>query len=109
MVQSTVNTTGTEMIAAYTAATRIEGYANSLGDSGAAATSVIVAQNHGAEKQDRVRKGFGDSLILLLSLCIICSIILYLAPPNAVTILPEIHKTISFQQLLLPPVSAGFW
>lgn len=87
MVQSAVNTTGTEMIAAYTAATRIEGYANSFGDSGAAATSVIIAQNHGAGKQDRVRKGFWDSLILLLSLGIICSVILYLVSPNAAAVI----------------------
>lgn len=87
MVQSAVNAAGTEMIAAYTAATRIEGYANSFGDSGAAATSVIIAQNHGAGKKDRVRKGFWDSFILLLSLGIICSIILYLVSPNAVTMI----------------------
>lgn len=87
MVQSAVNAAGTEMIAAYTAATRIEGYANSFGDSGAAATSVIIAQNHGAGKQDRVRKGFWDSFILLLSLGIVCSIILYLVSPNAVTMI----------------------
>lgn len=87
MVQSAVNTTGTEMIAAYTAATRIEGYANSFGDSGAAATSVIIAQNHGAGKQDRVRKGFWDNLILLFSLGIVCSIILYVVSPNAVTMI----------------------
>ena len=87
MVQSAVNAAGTEMIAAYTAATRIEGYANSFGDSGAAATSVIIAQNHGAGKQERVRKGFWDSFILLLSLGIVCSIILYLVSPNAVTMI----------------------
>lgn len=87
MVQSAVNAAGTEMIAAYTAATRIEGYANSFGDSGVAATSVIIAQNHGAGKQDRVRKGFWDSLVLLFTLDIVCSIILYMVSPNAVTLI----------------------
>lgn len=87
MVQSAVNAAGTEMIAAYTAATRIEGYANSFSDSGAAATSVIIAQNHGAGKHDRVKKGFWDSLVLLFSLGIVCSIILYLVSPNAVTLI----------------------
>ncbi len=97
MVQSAVNTTGTEMIAAYTAATRIEGYANSFGDSGAAATSVIIAQNHGAGKQDRVKKGFWDSLVLLFSLGIVCSIILYLVSPNAVTLILGHSYGISYQ------------
>lgn len=97
MVQSAVNTTGTEMIAAYTAATRIEGYANSFGDSGAAATSVMIAQNHGAGKQDRVKKGFWDSLILLLSLGIVCSIILYLISPYAVTMILGHTYGLSYQ------------
>lgn len=43
LVQGAVNTGGTEMISAYTATTRIEGFANSFGDSGSAATSVLVA------------------------------------------------------------------
>ncbi|MCM1253376.1 MAG: MATE family efflux transporter [Clostridium sp.] len=97
MVQSAVNTAGTEMIAAYTAAIRIEGYANSFGDSGAAATSVIIAQNHGAGKQDRVKKGFWDSFVLLLSLGILCSAILYLAAPNAAAVILGHRDGLSYQ------------
>ncbi len=48
LVQGAVNTDGTDLISAYTATTRIEGFANSFGDSGRAATSVLVAQNRGA-------------------------------------------------------------
>lgn len=70
MVQSAVNTSGTEMIAAYTAA-----------------TSVIIAQNHGAGKQARVKKGFGNSFVLLSSLGILCPIALYLAAPKAVAVI----------------------
>ena len=47
-VQGAINTGETDLIAAYTATTRIEGFANSFGDSGASATSVVVAQNYGA-------------------------------------------------------------
>lgn len=43
LVRGAVNTGGTDMISAYTATTRIEGFANSFGDSGSAATSVLVA------------------------------------------------------------------
>lgn len=39
LVQGAVNTGGTDLIAAYTAATRVEGFANSFGDSGSAAIS----------------------------------------------------------------------
>ena len=53
-VQGAVNTAGTEVIAAYTAGTRIEGFANSFGSSGSTATSILTAQNYGASRKDRV-------------------------------------------------------
>lgn len=68
LVQGVVNTGGTAMISAYTATTRIEGFANSFGDSGSAATSVLVAQNHGAGEEERVQQSFRSSLILMLLL-----------------------------------------
>ena len=55
------------MISAYTATTRIEGFANSLGDSGSAATSVLVAQNRGAGKKERVKESFRSSLFHVLA------------------------------------------
>ena len=64
LVQGAVNTGGMEMISAYTATTRIEGFANSFGDSGSAATSVLVAQNLGAGKRERVRQSFCRSLAM---------------------------------------------
>lgn len=77
LVQGAVNTLGTPGINAYTAATRIEGFANSFGDSGAAALSVFTGQNTGAGKTDRVRKGFFDSLKLLSGLGIVMAIIMF--------------------------------
>jgi len=77
LVQGAVNTAGTAVISAYTASTRIEGFANSFGDSGAAATSVMVAQNLGAGKRERVRKSFSSSLMLLAALGVFCSLIMY--------------------------------
>ena len=78
-VQGAVNTMGTAAIAAYTAAIRIEGFANSFGDSGCSATSVVTAQNHGAQKEDRVRKTFWLSLILMILLGTVSSFLLYFA------------------------------
>ena len=68
LVQGAVNTGGTDMISAYTATTRIEGFANSFGDSGSAATSVLVAQNRGAGKEERVKESFRSSLFLMLAM-----------------------------------------
>ncbi len=62
LVQGTVNSLGDEAIVAFTAATRVEGFANSFGDSGAAAVAVFVGQNTGAGEESRVREGFWPSV-----------------------------------------------
>ena len=79
LVQGAVNTGGTDMISAYTATTRIEGFANSFGDSGSAATSVLVAQNRGAGKEERVRASFRSSLCLMLVMGLAMSLIMYVS------------------------------
>lgn len=77
LVQGAVNTAGTEVISAYTAATRIEGFANSFGDSGSAATSIMTAQNYGAGNRQRTEEVFWKSLKLLSLLGLACSFVLY--------------------------------
>lgn len=83
-VQGAVNTGGTDMISAYTATTRIEGFANSFGDSGSAATSVLVAQNRGAGKEERVRASFRSSLLLMLAMGLAMSLIMYVSASASV-------------------------
>ena len=56
---------------------RIEDFANSFGDSGSAATSVIVAQNRGAGKEERVKESFRSSLFLMLAMELAMSLIMY--------------------------------
>lgn len=83
-VQGAVNSAGAALISAYTAATRIEGFANSFGDSGAAATSVLVAQNLGAGEHARVEKSYRCSLVLMLIMGVCCSAAMYLCAGRAV-------------------------
>ena len=77
LVQGTVNTLGTAGIAAYTAATRIEGFANSFGDSGGQAISVLVSQNKGAGNPERVEQGRREGLGLNLTLSILMSALMF--------------------------------
>lgn len=79
LVQGAVNTGGTDLIAAYTAATRVEGFANSFGDSGSAATSILTAQNYGAGKKDRVHHSFFCSLKLLFLVGLTCAALMFLS------------------------------
>ena len=63
---------------------RGEDFANSFGDSGSAATSVIVAQNRGAGKEERVKESFRSSLLLMLAMGLAMSLIMYSNASTAV-------------------------
>lgn len=78
LVQGTVNALGEDAINAFTAATRVEGFANSFGDSGAAAVAVFVGQNTGAGECGRVRQGFRQGQKLLLVFGIFMSLVMVL-------------------------------
>lgn len=77
-VQGAVNTLGTAGIAAYTATMRIEGFANSFGDSGMQAICVFVSQNHGAGNHDRVKKSLRDGVMLNFVFAVAISAIMFL-------------------------------
>lgn len=87
LVQGAVNTGGTDMISAYTATTRIEGFANSFGDSGSAATSVLTAQNLGAGKPERVKETYRSSLLLLIGMGLLMSVIMYIGARATVSVM----------------------
>lgn len=78
LVQGTVNALGEDAINAFTAATRVEGFANSFGDSGAAAVAVFVGQNTGAGEYGRVRQGFRQGQKLLLAFGAFMSLVMVL-------------------------------
>ena len=87
LVQGAVNTGGTDMIAAYTATMRIEGFANSFSDSGAAAISVFTAQNHGMGNKERCRAGFWKGLTVMLPLAVVLSVLMTVVTQKAVILL----------------------
>ena len=78
LVQGAVNTAGLDVITAYTATGKIEGFANSFGDSAAAAVSIFAAQNYGAGNQKRIREGFYTSLKLLFPLALVMALLMAL-------------------------------
>jgi len=88
-VQGAVNGLGTSAISAYTAALRLEGFANSFGDSGAAAMSVFVGQNTGAGDKKRVREGFETGQRLLAAFSVVMMAVMLLsAEPCLKLVLP---------------------
>lgn len=58
LVQGQVNALGTSAIAAFTAASRVENFANSVGPAASEAMSVFIAQNLGAGNKQRAKTAF---------------------------------------------------
>ena len=87
LVQGAVNSMGNEAINAYTAATRIEGFASSFGDSGAEAVSVFVAQNTGAGEKKRVKRGFFTGMALMIALGLTMSLIMFVGARASLTLM----------------------
>ena len=87
LVQGAVNVQGSAAINGFTAATRIEGFANSFGDSGAEAISVFIAQNTGAGQKERVRQGFWKGELLLVILGLSMSLLMFVGAHAALTLM----------------------
>lgn len=97
-VQGAVNTGGTDVIAAYTAATRIEGFANSVGTSGSTATSILTSQNYGAAKHDRVKKIFRCSLGWLAGTGILAALLMASSAPGTISLMLGTDTGLAFEE-----------
>ncbi len=106
LVQGAVNTLGTPGIAAYTAATRIEGFANSFGDSGSQAMSVFISQNYGAGNERRVSEGLRRGLYLHVMLGAALSVIMFVSAKAGMLIFltpdetPALNYGISYLKII---------
>ena len=82
LIQRQINLLGENVIAAFNAVTRFDDLAFTPEQSIASAISTYIAQNRGAEKDERVRPGFRDGLRLeVLYWGLICGITLLLRTP----------------------------
>ncbi len=76
-LQSVVNSFGTNVIAGFTAAGRVEGITNIPMSGLGVATQTFVGQNFGAKQYDRIRTGIRQILILDLLVSVAMSLTLY--------------------------------
>lgn len=98
LVQGAVNLLGTSGIAAYTAASRLEGFANSFGDSGALAMSVLISQNHGAGREERVREGVKNGVRMQLIFGAAMSVLLFFAATPGVKLFLGVEQVEAVRQ-----------
>lgn len=69
MIQSLVNSFGVSVMAAFAAGVKIDAFAYSPAQDFAGGFATFVAQNRGAGRHERVRKGFQTATALSLSFC----------------------------------------
>ena len=74
MVQSLVNSFGIATMAAFAAGVKIDAFAYSPAQDFANGFATFVAQNAGAGKTERVRRGIREAALLSLSFCLIVSV-----------------------------------
>lgn len=94
-LQSVVNSFGTNVIAGFTAAGRVEGITNIPMSGLGVATQTFVGQNYGAGNYRRIREGVRKIFILDLAVSVIMSITLYLiAEPVVMLFMEEFNPDI---------------
>ena len=82
LIQGAINPLGVDMIAAFNAVNRIDDFAFTPEQSIASAMMTFVAQNRGAGKKERMRKGLSNGLFVeVLYWGIICVVITFLKTP----------------------------
>lgn len=84
MVQGLVNSFGTVIMAAFAAAVKIDSFAYMPVQDFGNAFSTFIAQNYGANKQERIKKGIKSAFLSSSIFCIIISILVCL---NAKTLM----------------------
>ncbi len=95
LVQGIVNLCGTAAIAAFTATTRIEAFISSPGNGFAQAVSIFIAQNRGAGKPERVKRGMRDSFMIMMACAVTLSTFMYIIAPYALRLFLNASETAS--------------
>ncbi|MGN1266692.1 MAG: MATE family efflux transporter, partial [Dorea sp.] len=82
MIQGLVNSFGTEVMAAFAAAVKIDSFAYMPAQEFSNAYSLFISQNHGAKKRDRVHKGTKTANLMSVGFCLVVSAIVFMTAPH---------------------------
>lgn len=78
MVQGLVNSFGTTVMAAFAAAVKIDSFAYMPVQDFGNAFSTFIAQNYGAQREDRIRAGLKGAVLTVLIFCAVISICVWI-------------------------------
>lgn len=93
MVQGLINSFGTVVMAGYAAAVKIDSFAYMPAQDFGNAFSTFVAQNYGAEKGNRIKKGIRSAALTVLLFCILAGIVVCLLAEPLVGIFVDASDT----------------
>jgi putative MATE family efflux protein len=89
LIQTMVNTQGVSVIAAFTAVNRVDDFAYTPQQNIGHAMTTFIAQNKGAGKTDRIKKGFKSGIIIELVYSFFLCVIIYTAAPRIMQLFAE--------------------
>lgn len=89
LIQSMVNTQGVSVIAAFTAVNRVDDFAYTPQQNIGHAMTTFIAQNRGAGKKARIRKGFRGGIFMELVYSAFLLIVIYTAAPGIMKLFAE--------------------
>ena len=77
MIQGLVNSFGVAVMAAFTAAVKIDSFAYMPAQEFGNAFSLYISQNYGAGKIDRVKKGAARAMAISMAFCLVVSVLVF--------------------------------
>lgn len=93
MVQGLVNSFGTVVMAAFAAAIKIDSFAYMPVQEFGNAFSTFIAQNYGAKRYDRIRKGVRSAFIMVVIFSLIISVLVFLFAKPLMLIFVRSYET----------------
>ncbi|RPF49069.1 putative MATE family efflux protein [Hydrogenoanaerobacterium saccharovorans] len=95
LVQGAVNPFGTSVIAAYNAATRVEGFVLAPFDSMSASTSTYCAQNMGAGLNHRMKSGYKICTVINVIYSLVACAVLFFFSPQIMALFVNANESAS--------------
>lgn len=93
MVQGLVNSFGAVIMAAFAAGVKIDSFAYMPVQDFGNAFSTFIAQNYGAGKTDRIKKGIRGAVICVSAFCLVVSALIFVLAPMLIGIFVEPTET----------------
>ncbi len=101
LVQGVVNSFGTTVMAAFAAGVKIDAFAYLPVQDFGNAFSIFIAQNYGAQKQDRIKKGIQAAAITSISFALLISLLVFLFAKPLMTLFIDASSVSVIRQGML--------